>query len=491
MNKSKPPAEVKPPVPSEELYNKYREALHLYITTKLSCPEICRQCGVNAHAFRHFIRRYYPQHIRPGNKVASQYHKNKKQATKKKYKEAVKLYAETDLTIKQISKQTGVSINGFQRYIYNSHRDLLMRRNNLDIGKQEANKTRLRRRGTGQTLTGHLKYKDAIAACDDEKYIEYNVAQIARMFNLNATALGHQLRIHYPEILHLREQERMRRGLNDNQPRGARPWCVKQYAEAIEMLRNTDKTIQQVADECNVSFSGLKLHLLQYHKDIVKQRAEKRNAARRSIKVGELNGAGVPNQPKADKTEQYREAVEIYRTTLLPIKDIAEKTGVSINGLTHHLYRWHRNLVLKRKGMRPDGDKEYMNLRYAKRHLKSTKIKYSEAIQQLKSGKAESIAQVAAQFGYNQDSFRDYIHRHAPRLAKKYGTVKLKNGKVVLQRSYKKYAEAIRLYQTTTESLKSIAQRLGLVYASLGGFIRLNFPEVIEEHNALVAKSNL
>ena len=45
-----------------------------------------------------------------------------------------------------------------------------------------------------------------------------------------------------------------------------------------------------------------------------------------------------------------------------------------------------------------------------------------------------------------------------------------------------KYAEALRLYETTDEELKSIARRLGLNYNSLSGFIRRNFPELIERH---------
>ena len=66
-----------------------------------------------------------------------------------------------------------------------------------------------------------------------------------------------------------------------------------------------------------------------------------------------------------------------------------------------------------------------------------------------------------------------------------------------------KYAEALRLYCTTslsaarlaarhgkirrygstTESMKSIARYLGLNYVALNGFIRCNFPEPVERHN--------
>ena len=66
------------------------------------------------------------------------------------------------------------------------------------------------------------------------------------------------------------------------------------------------------------------------------------------------------------------------------------------------------------------------------------------------------------------------------------GMVKTENGRTVAHRSEEKYKEAIRLYETTDESLKSIAKRLGIQYNSIGGYIRRNFPEAIERHNALL-----
>ena len=63
-----------------------------------------------------------------------------------------------------------------------------------------------------------------------------------------------------------------------------------------------------------------------------------------------------------------------------------------------------------------------------------------------------------------------------------------RNGRQVSCRSEKKYAEAIRIYETTPENLKSIAQRLGLVYNSLGGYVRRNYPDAIRRHEDLVKK---
>ncbi len=55
--------------------------------------------------------------------------------------------------------------------------------------------------------------------------------------------------------------------------------------------------------------------------------------------------------------------------------------------------------------------------------------------------------------------------------------------------SSEKYAEALKIYATTSETLKSIAKRLELVYNSIGNYVRRNHPEVIEQHNALLVST--
>lgn len=81
-----------------------------------------------------------------------------------------------------------------------------------------------------------------------------------------------------------------------------------------------------------------------------------------------------------------------------------------------------------------------------------------------------------------------YLKEHEPELSKRLGMMKAANGKTVSRQAAEKYAEAVRLYETTGEELKSIAKRLGLVYNSLGGYVRRNCPEAKQRHEAIVAK---
>ena len=81
-----------------------------------------------------------------------------------------------------------------------------------------------------------------------------------------------------------------------------------------------------------------------------------------------------------------------------------------------------------------------------------------------------------------------YIHRHEPELAKAHGMKQLANGKLVSRSSDERYAEAIRLYATTCQGLRAIANHLGLVYKSLYGFMRRNYPDVVARHKELVER---
>lgn len=471
------------------LHERYREALRLYSESDLTRSEVCRLCGVGYQSFSYYLRRYHPEYVRPPRRGGSAYHREQREQCRRKYRKAVLLYSTTSLSCKSICEQTGVSLSGFRRHIRVYHRDLLLQRHRVRAGKREASLVRLRRHGCGQTLPGRAKYKDAIAACADDRYLAYNVSQIASLFHLGGTQLGSQLRLHYPEILSRREEARARLGLGDGRHRGARPWCVERYAAAVELLRTTDLTIGEVASSCGVSPSGLKGHLLQYHKDVVSLRASRRASCVRSKREGALNGTGSVNRPRADKSAHFAAAVELYRTTSLTVREIAARTGTSPGGLRHHLHRWHRSLVLERRGITPDGSNEYMDLRGTKHYLKSTASKYAAALDRLRLG-ASSLAGVASSFGFNAETFRSYVSEHAPDLALRFGRVRLPDGRSVLSRSRDKYSAAVELYRTTCEPLKSIAFRLGLVYNSLGGFVRRNHPDAIEAHRELVRRGN-
>lgn len=398
-----------------------------------------------------------------------------KRETQLKYSDAVKLYADTNLPIREICEITHISFAAFSSYLSKYHRDLILKRHNLTGFKS------VRLRGKrGQTTAAHYKYLDAIQACDNIEYIEYNVSQIARIFDVDPCSLLGQLRKHYPDIVPRRENERKRMGITINLQYGARKWTKNGYAKAVEMLQTGDMTIEEVANECEVSPTGLREHLLIYHPQVVEQREKKRNNVVGRRVRGERMGNWQIHAPEDESIVKYEEAVRLYRETSMDVKQIVKSVGVTIGAFRHHLRTWHTDLMVERRGF--DSSVDFSK---TKRYKKSTVEKYADAIERLRISDLPT-AKVAAEYGLNPETFRMYLKEHHPELVKVRGMVKAENGRTVAHRSEEKYKEAIRLYETTDESLKSIAKRLGIQYNSIGGYIRRNYPEAIEKHNSLL-----
>ena len=410
----------------------------------------------------------------------------KRRALHLKYQEAVELYATTDLPLYMIAERSQVSYGGLSSYLRRYQRELVLKRHRIPVKEGEDPKDIKIIAAGKQSVKAHAKYKDAIAACDSLDHIDLNLSEVARIYNLDGTALANFMRIHYPDILLWREKVRQRLGINDNIHRGVRPECMEQYADAVELYRDTDMTLPEVAEQCEVSPSGLSQHLRFYHKETLKQKQKRRQTAQGETKkaFGELTGNGRTYKPSPKTEQKYAQALALYRDTALTMKEIVRQTGVSAEGFRFYLHKWHKDLVLERSGITGNTD-EPIDLRSARVRMKTVAAKYEKAIESLKQ-QPRPIAKVAAEFGFNPEVFRDYLHKHEPELARLQGMMKTMNGKTVSRRSEEKYAEAIHLYETTTENLKSIAVRLGLTYNSLGGYIRRNYPEVIARHQALL-----
>ena len=343
-----------------------------------------------------------------------------------KYEEAVTLYADTDMPLKAIAGKCGVPVGGLGSYLRRYWRELVLRRHEVPVGGRCPHDVKIIEAGK-QSEVAHAKYKDAVEACDSQEYIEFNIAQIARKFGVEGTSLAAFMRMHYADILGRREKVRRWLGIADNIRRGMRPECAEQYAGAVELYAGTDMTVEEVAGLCRVSPDAFSQHLRFYHKGVLeRKRRERRQARGRSRDAsGGLTGNGRRYRPSDGTERKYAGALLLYRDTALTMKEIAGRTGVTEGGLRCYLHKWHRNLVLERAGVSGEGNGR-VDLRKERKRMKATAAKY---------------------------------------------------------------AEAVRLYGSTAESLKSIAVRLGLPYGNVGGYVRRNCPEVIARHRALLRDS--
>ena len=409
--------------------------------------------------------------------------------TEMKYRQAIEMYASTELSGREICRICKVTEAGFRCYLTKYHRELMLARYAILCSKEEAEHIKLGQL-RGQLPATRAKYKDAIEACGSMEHIKFNVSQIARKFGLEGTNLGRQLRTHYPEIIEWRENVREWLGIGDGLSRGMRRSCKEQYAEAVKLLRRSSYiTVQEAADSCGVSYTGLEQHLLFYHKDLVKWRIKIREKALRRQRKGEITGRGTVHTPSRKLVEKYAEAVHLYSTTPMSAAQIAKKTGVSRKGFYEHLQRWHLALICERKNI-PYKEGQSVDWSKVRKYNPATKAKYAEAIRRLKESGLPT-ARVAAEFGLQPEGFRSYLKEHEPELYARQGMVRTDKGSMVSRRSMEKHSEAIRLYTTTTESVKSLASRFGFNDCSFGQFIKRNFPELAERRKELLWKEGI
>lgn len=409
---------------------------------------------------------------------------------KRKYAAAVEMYARTDLTIRQIAGLCNVTEAGLSAHIGRYHRDLLFKRYGLPVSEGDLHTTKVKA-SKGQSPVTYRKYKDAIAACSDLAYIEYTVAHIAHLFGLNGTGLASQLHFHYPDVIPMREKLRQKLGLADNIHRGVLPCCENEYQEAVELYRDTDMSLPEAAEICKVSKGGLSQHLRYYHQDVIEAKANKRSESRQRIgsrKVGELAGNGNTYGPKPETVSKYSEALELFRHTGMTIKEIAAATGVSATGFSGYLHQWHRGDKLIRRGYEWDGESE-PDLQGTKHYLKSSAVKYAPAIESLRRN-PRPMAEVAAEFGFHPEVFRDYLKKHEPELAAVQGMTRRADGRLVKRSSLEKYGAAVKEYATSAEPMRSIAKRYHLVYNSIMGYVLRNCPNERAMYKRLVEAEN-
>lgn len=404
-----------------------------------------------------------------------------------KYEEAVEMYADSKLPLCKIAVKCNVSLGGLGSYLRRYWRELILRRRGISYEGKDPKDIKIVSSGQ-PSIVSKAKYAEAVEACKSLEYIDLNVSQVARKFNVNGTALANYMRLHYEEIPIWRENVRRMLGIGDNVHRGVRPECEEQYVLAVEMYKSTDKTIPEIAEICQVSIGGLSQHMRFYHKEVIRKRKAERKAAKKNRIIGKICGNGQIHCPQQKTVEKYREALELYKNSNLIIKEIVRKTGVPLEGFRNYLRVWHRDLMLERRGGEKVDCKEvYIDLAKTKCYLKSTAAKYGAAIDSMKNN-LRPVTQVAAEYGLNADTFRSYLWEHEPDLVSQSGMVKNENGKYTSRQAMEKYAEAVRLYETTTTNLKSIAERLGVVYNSLSGYIRRNCPDAKQKHEELVRK---
>ena len=109
----------------------------------------------------------------------------------------------------------------------------------------------------GQHSETRDRYAEAIQACGQIGYIDMTITEIARMFGHNPECLRSQLKLHFPEIMQMRDRIRVALGLSKQRKPGMSDKTMAKYAPAVELLRTTTLTIREVAERCGVPYAAV------------------------------------------------------------------------------------------------------------------------------------------------------------------------------------------------------------------------------------------
>ena len=340
----------------------------------------------------------------------------------------------------------------------------------------------------GQRPETRERYDKAVQACKDIDYLDMTIGGIAHMFGHTDQCLRNHLQRHYPELLKKRELIRVQLGLNKRPLRGVSDSTAAKYAPAVEMLRTSDMTISEVAKHFGMNTHALQQHVLYHHRDVARQRMEKRLQALDQRATGGMSGTGRPNAPRKATEELYTEAVEMYRTTDLTVPEIALKCGVMVHNFQTYLQRWCRSDIEVRRKLRQEKLERQQQERAEmgdRSRSAMARQRYMPAVKLIEEG--ATYEEAAEKLGLNAENLYRWVKEYLPdvhRQEYQNQIVQLPEGTTCTKESWAKFGEAATAYCETDESMNSIARRFGLSPTSFCHFLARKFPQAVARRNA-------
>lgn len=335
----------------------------------------------------------------------------------------------------------------------------------------------------GQRPETRERYAKAVQACKDIDYLDMTIAGIARMFGHTDQCLRNHLQRHYPELLEKRNLIRVQLGLSKRPPRGVSSSTAAKYAPAVEMLRTTDLTISEVAERFGLEKDSLQHHVLYHHRDVARQRIEKRLQALDRRATGGMSGTGRPNAPRKATEELYTEAVEMYRTTDLTVPEIALKCGVMAHNFQTYLQRWCRSDIEVRRKLRQEKverqEQERAEMGDRSRSARARQ-RYMPAVKLIEEG--ATYEEAAEKLGLSAENLYRWVREYLPEIHRQEHQnqiVQLPEGTTCTKKSWALFGEAATVFCETDESMNSIARRFGLSPTSFSHFLARKFPQAV------------
>lgn len=337
----------------------------------------------------------------------------------------------------------------------------------------------------------HHRYESAVAL-----YAETNrtIRAIAEECGESESALRAYLRRYWRELI-LRRHGIETKGKDPNlvpffSEDGQSLQAHAKYKEAVQAcdsLEYIDFNVSQIARKFGVSGTALANFMRVHYPAVLKRREEFR------IKLC-INDNILRGVRPACK-EQYAPAVELYRTTELPLRKVAEYCRVSEGGLLQHLRFYHQQLLKERREIRrqaqQNGKKKRGELlgngrRYEP--LPATVEKYAEALA-MYCDTALTMKEIVKQTGVSAEGFRFYLHKwHRGLVLERSGIVADEDAELNIGRSRQRMKTVAVKYAAAIESLRQRPRPVTQVAAEYGhhpevfrNYIRRHEPKLTEQ----------
>jgi|GEM_PF-2018168 len=339
----------------------------------------------------------------------------------------------------------------------------------------------------GQHPETEARYREAVIACKSFENLTLTIQEIARMYDLKPECLRNQLKRHFPNVIQEREKLRDMMGYAIPGNKGLKNNTIKQYAEAIEMLRDASLTVKEVASRCGVSYQGLQQHLIFYHKDIAEKRMLSRtDSLLRPVVAGTITGSGGIHQPRPGVVALYAPALELYRTTQMSVPEIAKRCGVAPHNFESYIRKWHKDDMEERRLQREERirrKKEQEETRSKCTLSQKARMKYGRAVEYLSAGM--TLTQTASELGVDVTNLSGWLRRNQPEVLEicKVGMMRLPSGKLVSRKTWEKY-EPVAQYVCTHPSKPTVfvAEKFAVPTSSLVKHLSVYYPDVWERH---------
>ena len=230
-------------------------------------------------------------------------------------------------------------------------------------------------------------YRPAVEACMSILHLHETVSDIARAFGVAPIGLLQVLREHFPDVLPMRTDIQKRlRGITKGRHGAARK-SLKQYAQAVALVRDQGMSIAEAARQCRVSFTGLRAHITFYHTDLRDRwMADKKETGQKSTQTRKVN-----------IHQKYAEALRLYKGSALTLGEICSWTGVQLDGFYWYL-RKHQPDAIRQRSQSSGRPKTHSTYATAESYLETN----------------DDLSEAARLADRTQSALRGYLRRNRP-----------------------------------------------------------------------------